>query len=134
LRRFPFDPHYARGNGYREETDYQMNLFVHGYRVLVTNDVHSIHLPLSQIRRGAQAVPRWHRVYWSGRYTRYFYRKYYATYAARVGLRVPGGVALMAFAGFAVYREYLRPALYDLAMRTVRWQRRGLPRTGTAVS
>src|SRR6185437_15056742 len=124
LRRFPFDPHYARGNGYREETDYQMNLFVHEYPILVTNEVHSIHLHASQIRRGGQVVPRWRRIYWSVHYTRYFYRKYYAAYAARVGLRSPRWVALAAFAGFAVYREYLRPVLYRAAMRIVRLRRR----------
>ena len=123
LLRFPFDPHYARGNGYREETDYQMNLFVHDYPILVTNAVHSIHLHASQIRRGGQVVPRWRRVYWSVYYTRYFYKKYYAAYAARAGLRLPRWLAVAAFAGFAVYREYLRPALYGVAMRIVRWRR-----------
>jgi len=124
LLRFPFDPRYARGNGYREETDFQMNLFVHDYPILVTNEVHSIHLHASQIRRGGQVVPRWRRVYWSVRYTRYFYRKYYDAYAARVGLRWPRWCAIAAFAGFAVYREYLRPTLYDAAMRIVRDRRR----------
>lgn len=133
LQRFPFDPQYARGNGYREETDYQMNLFVHGYPILVTNDVHSIHLHASQIRRGGQIVPRWRRVYWSVHYTWYFYRKYYRAYAARTGLRLPRWAAIAAFAGFAVYREYLRPTLYDAAMRILRLRRRGaLPATGAA--
>jgi glycosyltransferase involved in cell wall biosynthesis len=126
LLRFPFDPHYARGNGYREETDYQMNLFVHGYSILVTNDVHSVHLHASRIRRGGQVVPRWRRVYWSVHYTRYFYRKYYAAYAARIGLSWPRWMAVAAFAAFAVYREYLRPALYGPAVRIVRWRRGGL--------
>jgi glycosyltransferase involved in cell wall biosynthesis len=124
LRRFPFDPHYARGNGYREETDFQMNLFVHGLRIVVTNDVHSIHLNPAQIRYGGQRVSRWRRVYWSLYYTRYFYGKYFAAYAARVGLRLPRGPALVAFAGFAVYREYLRPSIYALAMRALRFARR----------
>lgn len=127
LLRFPFDPHYARGNGYREETDFQMNLFVHGYRIVVTNDVHSMHLSPAQVRHGGQAVARWRRIYWSLHYTRYFYRKYYAAYAPRVGLRLPRTLALVAFAGFAVYREYLRPALYRPAMRVLRRRRRTSP-------
>jgi glycosyltransferase involved in cell wall biosynthesis len=125
LRRFPFDPHYARGNGYREETDYQMNLFVHGYRTLVTNDTHSIHLPPSQVRRGGQRVPRWRRVYWSIHYTRYFHRKFYSAYAAQLGLRAPRWLAVAAFGAFAVYREYLRPVPYAVAMRLLRRRRRG---------
>ncbi len=125
LQRFPFDPYYARGNGYREETDYQMNLFVHGYRILATSEVHSIHLPPSQIRRGGQRVSRWRRVYWSLHYTRYFYRKYYKSYAARVGLRAPRWLAMAAFAGFAVYREYLRPVPHRMALRLIRRRRAG---------
>jgi hypothetical protein len=56
-------------------------------------------------------------------YTRYFYKKYYAAYAARAGLRLPRWLAVAAFAGFAVYREYLRPALYGVAIRIVRLRR-----------
>jgi glycosyltransferase involved in cell wall biosynthesis len=120
LQRFPFDPHYARGNGYREETDYQMNLFVHGYRVLVTNDVHSIHLTPTQTRGGGQSVPRWQRVYWSVHYTRYFYAKYYKVYAARMGLRTPRWLAMAAFTVFAIYRTYLRPTLHGAGMLVLR--------------
>ena len=86
LLRHPFDPHYARGNGYREETDYQMNLFVHGHDIWVTNDCHSIHLPMSQVRSGGQRTSAWRRVYWEVRYTRYFFAKYYDAYARRLGL------------------------------------------------
>jgi glycosyltransferase involved in cell wall biosynthesis len=124
LQRFPFDPHYACGNGYREETDYQMNLFVHDYRIVVTNDVHSIHLAPAQIRRGGQVVSHWQRVYWSLHYTRYFYRKYYPAYAERVSLRLPRRLAVAAFACFAVYREYVRPTLHSVAMWGLRRARR----------
>ncbi len=65
LVKYPFDGHYARGNGYREETDYQMNLFVHDYPIYITNDVHSIHLPLSQVRSGGQRTQPFKKIYWS---------------------------------------------------------------------
>jgi GT2 family glycosyltransferase len=120
LQRFPFDPHYARGNGYREETDYQMNLFTHGFRILVTNDVHSIHLSPAQVRGGGQRVSRRQRVYWTVRYTAYFYGKYYRAYAARTGLRLPRWLALALFAVFAAYREFLRPPLHAAALRALR--------------
>ena len=115
LQRMPYDPFYARGNGYREETDYQMNLFVHGYDIIVTNDCHSIHLPASQIRSGGQRTSSGKRLYWSIYYTRYFFGKYYANYAQRMGLKWPKFVAVGAFVLFAVYRETLRPPLYALA-------------------
>jgi glycosyltransferase involved in cell wall biosynthesis len=120
LLEHPFDGHYARGNGYREETDYQMNLFVHGHDIWVTNDCHSIHLPLSQVRTGGQRTQTWRRIYWSIYYTRYFFAKYYAAYAKRLQLRTPRSAALVAFGVFSVYRELLRPPLYALAMALLR--------------
>lgn len=115
LLRFPYDAFYARGNGYREESDFQMNLFVHDYDIVVTNACHSFHLPLSEVRSGGQRTQTWKRVYWSVYYTRYFFRKYYTEYARRIGLRAPAWVAVGVFALFAVYRETLRPPLYTFA-------------------
>lgn len=116
LLNHPFDAYYARGNGYREETDYQMNLYTRGHRIVVTNDCHSLHLPLEEVSTGGQRTGRLKRVYWSIYYTRYFYRKYWGAYAERQGLRTPRWLALAAFSGFAVYRTYLRPAIYPLAL------------------
>ncbi len=119
LLKFPFDDHYAVGNGYREETDFQMNLYVNGFDIHVTNDCHSFHLPLAQFRTGGQRTRPFKRLYWSIYYTRYFFGKYYERYAKRLGLRSPRWFALAAFTVFATYRETLRPALYSIAMRAV---------------
>jgi glycosyltransferase involved in cell wall biosynthesis len=116
LLEFPFDDHYATGNGYREETDYQMNLYVHGHDIWVTNDCHSFHLPASHVRSGGQRTQVWRRIYWSVRYTRYFFGKYYAAYAERQGLRTPRALALVAFSLFSVYKELLRPPMHALAL------------------
>jgi glycosyltransferase involved in cell wall biosynthesis len=116
LLRYPFDARYARGNGYREETDYQMSLFVNGFDIHVTNDCHSFHLPLSQVRTGGQRTDRLRRIYWSIHYTRYFYAKYYERYARRLGMRWPRWFAILAFSIFAVYRNTLRPLLHAAAM------------------
>jgi glycosyltransferase involved in cell wall biosynthesis len=119
LQQFPFDDYYARGNGYREETDFQMNLFVHGFDIHVTNDCHSFHLPLSEVRTGGQRTRPLKRLYWSIFYTHYFFGKYYERYARRVGLRSPRWVALLGFAIFAVYRETFRPILHGIAMHVL---------------
>lgn len=119
LQKFPFDDYYARGNGYREESDFQMNLFVNGFDVHVTNDCHSFHLPLSQVRTGGQRTKPLKRLYWSIYYTHYFFGKYYERYAQRLGLRSPRWLALVAFSIFAAYREMMRPALHAVAMRVL---------------
>ncbi|HEY3694292.1 glycosyltransferase family 2 protein [Phenylobacterium sp.] len=116
LLRTPFDPHYLRGNGYREESDYQMRLFLDGHLIYVTNDVHSMHLPRSLVTTGGQRTGLWPRIYWSVQHTRYFFSKYYKDYARIVGLKAPRQLALVAFTIFAVYRETLRPSLHRLAM------------------
>jgi glycosyltransferase involved in cell wall biosynthesis len=129
LLRFPYDPHYARGNGYREESDFQMNLYTHGYDIIASNDCHSIHLPPALVRTGGQRTHTFRRIYWSIYYTHYFFAKYYAAYAARVGLWAPRWLAEAAFAVFAVYRETLRPPLYALAKWALRQRRRWGERT-----
>lgn len=121
----PYDGHYARGNGYREETDFQMNLFVNGYDIWVTNDCHSIHLPMTQVRTGGQRTQTWRRIYWSIYYTRYFYGKYYDRYAKRLGLKTPRALAVAAFAVFSLYKELLRPTLHGWAMAVLRWRQKG---------
>jgi glycosyltransferase involved in cell wall biosynthesis len=123
LLKYPFDGYYARGSGYREETDYQMNLFVHDYPIYISNDVHSIHLPMTQVQTGGQRTSRFNKIYWSIFYTNYFFKKYYKDYAKRVGLRAPRWAATMAFAVFAVYKETLRPPLYRLAIQGIALKR-----------
>ena len=123
LQRYPFDARYCRGNGYREETDYQMNLYVQGHRIGVTNDCHSFHLPAAQVRTGGQAAKPLSRIFWSIYYTNYFFGKYYAAYARKRRLLTPRWGALAMFAGFAVYREFLRPVAYPSALRLSCWWR-----------
>lgn len=132
LQRFPYDPHYARGNGYREESDFQMNLYTHGYDIVVSNDCHSIHLSPAQVRTGGQRTQSFRRIYWSIYYTHYFFGKYYAAYAARLDLSTPRWLAEAAFAVFAIYRETLRPPLYALAKWSLRQRRRWVERTISA--
>ncbi len=91
-----------------------MNLFVHDYPIWITNDVHSMHLPISQVRTGGQRTSRFEKVYWSIIYTNYFFEKYYQDYAKRVGLHLDGSTLLLAFSVFALYRETLRPPLFHL--------------------
>jgi glycosyltransferase involved in cell wall biosynthesis len=116
LRRFPFDAHYVRGGGYREETDYQMNLFVNGYQIFVTNDCHCIHLPSSTVRTGGQRTRGLMRLYWAVLHNSYFLRKYFDAYSRRVGVSVPRWVALGMFAILFAYREFLFVPMYHVLL------------------
>ncbi len=112
LLKFPYDSFYARGNGYREETDYQMNLFVNGYDIVITNEKHSLHLPMSEVRTGGQRVRPLRRLLWSIYYNHYFYGKYYAAYAKRLGIKTPRFAAEALFTFFVVQREGVRVAMW----------------------
>ncbi|MBV9829473.1 MAG: glycosyltransferase family 2 protein [Alphaproteobacteria bacterium] len=109
LQRYGFDPFYRSGNGYREESDFQMNMFVNNYSIRVTNEAHAVHLHRSEVRTGGNRVNRIARIYWAVYYTSYFYRKYWNRYAGRVGLRCPRTVALLIFAVWVAYATLLRP-------------------------
>jgi len=124
LQQFPFDSHYARGNGYREESDFQMNLFTNGYAVYVTNERHSFHLPMSQVRTGGQRSGMLTRIRWAVYYTHYFFGKYYRSYARRTGLKTPRWAAVAMFAVFSIYRETLRPPVFGLAKWLLRRRQR----------
>ncbi len=114
LKKFPFDPYYFQGNGYREESDFHMNLYVNGYKNYMTNACHTVHLPLTQVKTGGQRVNLWRRVYWSSRYNNYFMGKYYDRYRKIYGLLTPKWAAKCAFYVFVVYKEFLRPTLRDI--------------------
>jgi glycosyltransferase involved in cell wall biosynthesis len=124
LQKFPFDSHYAKGNGYREESDFQMNLFTNGYDVYVTNERHSFHLPMSQVRSGGQRAGTLARMRWAVYYTHYFFGKYYRSYAQRTGLKTPRWAAIVIFAAFCIYRETLRPPVFGIAKWLLRRQQR----------
>lgn len=102
VRRFGFDPSYRRGNGFREESDFQMNLFVNGYRNYMTSACHSFHLSVAQAGTGGQRVNSWRHAYWAIVYNEYFYRKYWKQYARRMHIRVPRIAALTIFAVYIV--------------------------------
>jgi glycosyltransferase involved in cell wall biosynthesis len=133
LRDEPFDRYYAKGNGYREESDYQIRLFLRDLMIYATNDAYAVHLPPSLVRTGGQRTALWARLYWSIHYTNYFYEKYYDAYAKKVGLAAPRQIALIAFAVFALYRETLRPVLHRVAVDLLaRFPRRRARHAGRA--
>jgi glycosyltransferase involved in cell wall biosynthesis len=109
LEKYGYDSFYARGNGYREESDFQLNAFVNGHTILVTNDVHCVELSRQENPSGGQRVGRLQRLFWAIYYTNYFYRKYYSRYAERLGLPVPRHLAIAAFALYQVHVLFIKP-------------------------
>lgn len=111
--KYKFDPYYSKGNGYREETDFQLNLFVNGHNIFITNDTHTFHLPYTQVKKGGQRIQIIKKIFWSNYFNCYFLKKYYKKYLIRSGSKVPKIFVIVFFFLFSIYRETLRPILYS---------------------
>lgn len=120
LQKLSYDPFYAKGNGYREESDFQMHAFVEGHTILVTNDAHCVELSRQENPSGGNRISQWKRLFWNVYYTDYFYRKYYDRYARRVGLRLGRKTATAVFALYQIHALFVRPIARRIAAR-LRW-------------
>lgn len=126
LLRHPFDPFYGPGQGRCEDADYQLNLFVHGHDIWVTNDCHCLRLPPRDRLDGAFCSPPRQRASTQMHALQHLYGKYYDAYARRLHLRLPRPLALLASALLGIHDELLRPRLHRLAAalrsRRARWR------------
>jgi glycosyltransferase involved in cell wall biosynthesis len=125
VRLLPFDEHYGLANGYREESDFQVRVFLSGRDVIMSGRVHSFHLPMSEVRTGGQRTSSLTRIKGMVEYTGYFYDKHYDDYARRVGIRTPRWAAKGLFAVFAVYKVALLPRGQNLVSTLTRAMRPG---------
>jgi hypothetical protein len=128
-RRLRYDENYP-GNGYREETDFQLKVLRHDGRVFITPHAICFHLPRSEAMTGGQRDLHW-LVYefWTIRNNHYFVRKHYPTLRAYFGDLAPEWRMHWAFMVHR-WRDHVRPqlaALSPLRIRPLRWVGRLLP-------
>lgn len=109
LQQFGIDPYYRKGNGFREESDFQMRAYIHGHRILVTNDAHCVHMNMSEVRSGGQRVNRLRRFYWTIFYTSYFYSKYFNRAAELLDISYSKRSAILLFSALEFNRFFIRP-------------------------
>lgn len=109
LEKYSFDTFYSKGNGFREESDFQMNVFCNGGTILVTNEVHCVHMHLSEVKSGGQRVNRFKRYLWTLYYTNYFFDKYFNKVKKQLGIRYPLFIAKIIYFLLTTYTFYLRP-------------------------
>ena len=109
LLTYPIDPFYSKGNGFREESDFQVNAFLHNNKVLISNDCHCVHMNMKEVKTGGQRVNRLVRFYWSILYTHYFLKKYYEGLRTKLGIPYPFFVAMILYIGCEFYNFFLRP-------------------------
>lgn len=105
LRTYPYDEFYAKGNGFREESDAQIQVFLAGYKILMTNDTHTMHMHPKDVPKGGQRTSYFKRVYYSIRNTNYFYKKYFSKLRKNLGIPYPRQVAILLYS-FFLLKEY----------------------------
>ena len=85
LERYGFDPRFGNGNAYREESDFQMSVFNADYRLVLTNDAHTVHLSRAECHTGGNRTSSLVGLFWRIALTWRFFDKHWDAYAPRVG-------------------------------------------------
>lgn len=81
---YHFDEFYAIGNGFREETDYQIYMAKRGLENIVTNKTECYHLNRIEIGGGGQTTARHCRLFFNVRNTFYLINKYAVVLSQRL--------------------------------------------------
>jgi glycosyltransferase involved in cell wall biosynthesis len=124
LRQYGFDEFYLDGNGYREESDFQLSLTVHGIKVMITSCTRCYHMAMSEVRTGGQRTARLARLRAMVKNNNYFYDKYYEKVRALYRMKTPRALAKAIFVAFSVYRVYVEPSLLPIGRSIVYGLRR----------
>ncbi len=117
VQQYPFDPFFSRGNGFREESTFQVQAFVDGYSILQTDDTHCMHVHEKETQTGGSRVSMSARLFWNSYYTYHFYARYYGGLRGRMKLPYPRSVAFLLYLsslcidfGFALMRSVSKRA------------------------
>lgn len=114
LERIGYDPFYSKGNGFREETDFQVAALLQGHRILLTVDTRCYHMNKKDVPTGGQRSSRLRQLRWNVFYTSYFFGKYHEGLVKAGVLRGTLAGAKAKFALLEVHRLFLLP-WYKLA-------------------
>ena len=87
FQRFPYETRYSKATGWREEGDFQMNAFLHDYKLLMTNETHVVHLDVASVREGGARTNELYAILCVLFNSNLFYRKYGRAYAQKTGIR-----------------------------------------------
>lgn len=123
LEKYGLDSFYSKGNGFREETDVQFRAFIDGHNILVTNEVHAVHLHPSEVRHGGQRVSRLKRFYWTIFYTNYFFKKYFDESRKKLNIPYNKTIAILLYSIVETYVFFIRPFIILPARVVQRLQR-----------
>lgn len=103
LEKFGYDPFYSQGNGYREESDFQINAFENEYKIICTNETHCYHMSKQEVQIGGQRINRFKQLYWNIYFTNYFYNKYFNKFKHKLNITYGKNTAIVIFS-FSMFK------------------------------
>lgn len=109
LKKFEYDTFYSKGTGYREETDFQIKVYLNNYKNIVTSSTKCYHLNRQEVQKGGQHTNRLSRFYWNVYYTKYFYDTYFEGIRKKQKIVYGKKTALFLFALNEYYFLFIRP-------------------------
>lgn len=116
LLKYGYDPAYGKGNGFREETDFQIACFCDGLDVVVTPEVKCYHMSRQDVKSGGQRVNHFTQIVCSISNTHYLYKKYYKHLSIRLNLNRNHYYALLRFINKFILKRYAFAVLKKLRL------------------
>lgn len=110
LEVYELDPFYGMGNEFREESDFQVTLFLRSYKIVQTNSTRCFHLSRQETKQGGHRMNRFVRFFWGIYLTHHFFERHFDRLRSPLGIRYGKHYALFVFTLSSVHKLFLAPA------------------------
>lgn len=107
---------YVKGNGFREETDFQLRAFADGVVIRVLPDIFAVGMNRKEVRTGGQRVSRLSRFVWTIRHNREFLKQHWPTLKTYLNKQYSWKMAQCLFF-LVLFHQYFIAPFYILATR-----------------
>ena len=114
LKKYKIDSYYNKGNGYREETDFQILMYSKGYKVLITSDTTCYSYDKYTTKIGGQRINNLLKFYWNNKYTFYLLDKYYVILKKKFNLPYPKIISKILFFIYTFIELFIYPIIIYL--------------------
>lgn len=123
FRKIGWDENIRRGSAWREESDFQLEAWKSGYKLVYCPHTISFNLLIDNDRSGVHALTGFRRIKSIVRNNWYFIHKHREVIAKEFGV-TNLNFYIVRFALWKIYREIVKPPLWNLALRALRPLRR----------
>lgn len=109
ILRYMEDEGFEKGNGFREESIFQLRAYADGHVISVTPKTFAIGLHRSEVPHGGQRISRLRHFMWTIRYNWQFYKRFWPQLSGAMGISYNAPIAQFLFILEEIYRFFIRP-------------------------